>query len=396
MPDRTPVITGIGLVSCLGEGEASHWEALLAGAPAPLDAASFAPYPVHPIAKLALDTQIPRKGDQRQMENWQRIGTYAAGLALDQAGVKGNADLLARTDMIVAATGGERDVAADEGILGALAKSNTPDVLLNERLNADLRPTLFLAQLSNLLAGNISIVHGVVGSSRTFVGEESAGADALRVACARIEAGQSDIALAGGAYFVQRAEVFLYYAFDGLAYEGTTPGGVWARQDQGGGIVFGSGAAFLVIESQAHAKARGAKPLALVDRVLTEGGKRSPGSAAAKAERQFARLRDGVKAAHTGIISASSGVRGATAEELRFLRHTGLPFRAAASRFGHTVEAAFLMATALGVVSLQHGELPPPAEPAEAGAGIPGDLRHVIVNGWGHWRGEAMARLSAA
>ena len=36
----------------------------------------------------------------------------------------------------------------------------------------DLRPTLFLAQLSNLLAGNISIVHGVTGSSRTFMGEE--------------------------------------------------------------------------------------------------------------------------------------------------------------------------------------------------------------------------------
>ena len=36
----------------------------------------------------------------------------------------------------------------------------------------DLRPTLFLAQLSNLLAGNIAIVHGVCGTSRTFMGEE--------------------------------------------------------------------------------------------------------------------------------------------------------------------------------------------------------------------------------
>ena len=43
---------------------------------------------------------------------------------------------------------------------------------------SDLRPTLFLAQLSNLLAGNISIVHGVTGSSRTFMGEEAAGVDA--------------------------------------------------------------------------------------------------------------------------------------------------------------------------------------------------------------------------
>ena len=55
------------------------------------------------------------------MEPWQRIGTYAAGLALDTAGVKGNAELLARTDMIVAAGGGERDIAADSAILSGTA-----------------------------------------------------------------------------------------------------------------------------------------------------------------------------------------------------------------------------------------------------------------------------------
>ena len=63
----------------------------------------------------------------------------------------------------------------------------------------DLRPTLFLAQLSNLLAGNISIVHGVTGSSRTFMGEESAGVDAVRIAARADRRRPSDIALVGGA-----------------------------------------------------------------------------------------------------------------------------------------------------------------------------------------------------
>jgi 3-oxoacyl-(acyl-carrier-protein) synthase len=40
------------------------------------------------------DIQIPKKGDQRQMEAWQRIGTYAAGLALDSAGIKGDKEIL--------------------------------------------------------------------------------------------------------------------------------------------------------------------------------------------------------------------------------------------------------------------------------------------------------------
>ena len=114
------------------------------------DTTAFAPYIVHPIAPLDYDKQIPKKGDQRQMEPWQRIGTYAAGLALESAGAKGNAELLAKMDMIVAAGGGERDLAVDSAILSGRGKAPSPDAFLNERLMNDLRPTLFLAQLSNL------------------------------------------------------------------------------------------------------------------------------------------------------------------------------------------------------------------------------------------------------
>ena len=184
-----------------------------------VDATTFAPWPVHPMTPLDLDKQIPKRGDQRQMEAWQRIGTYAAGLALDSAGVKGNADLLSRMDMIVAAGGGERDYAVETAILSALPSAADPGAFLNEHLLADLRPTLFLAQLSNLLAGNISIVHGVVGSSRTFMGEEAAGADAVRIACARIAAGQGDLFLVGGSYNAQRPDILLHYEMGGDAVE---------------------------------------------------------------------------------------------------------------------------------------------------------------------------------
>ena len=90
---RDALITGIGLVSCLGEGIEAHWAALNrdGGFQPVVDETTFAPWPVHPMTPLELDRQIPKRGDQRQMEPWQRIGTYAAGLALDSAGVKGNA-----------------------------------------------------------------------------------------------------------------------------------------------------------------------------------------------------------------------------------------------------------------------------------------------------------------
>src|SRR5881394_3324002 len=177
---REAWITGIGIVSCLGEGPDAHWQALGAGHPQ-ADMTTYPPYVIHKIAPLNFDTQIPKKGDQRQMEAWQRIGTYAAGLALDSAGVKGNKEILGGMDMIVAAAGGERDLAVDIAILNAAAKGNSAPGFLNERLMNGLRPTLFLAQLSNLLAGNIAIVHGVSGTSRTFMGEEASSIDAARI-----------------------------------------------------------------------------------------------------------------------------------------------------------------------------------------------------------------------
>src|SRR6201747_701497 len=211
-PSAEVWITGIGLATSLGEGLDANWDALKARR-INVDEKSFAPYIVHPWAPVNLDAQIPKKGDQRQMEAWQRIGTYAAGLALDSAGIKGNKEILARMDMIVAAGGGERDLAVDSGILNSEAHGNSSPGFLNERLMNDLRPTLFLAQLSNLLAGNIAIVHGVTGSSRTFMGEEAASIDAARIALARIESSQSDIALVGAAYNGERPDLLILFEF---------------------------------------------------------------------------------------------------------------------------------------------------------------------------------------
>src|SRR5258705_775922 len=103
MPDapRETWITGMGIVSCLGEGPQMHWQGL--NAPPQPDSTAFAPYVVHRLAPLELDKQIPKKGDQRPMEAWQPIGTYAAGLAPHTARAKCNAEPLAPIDMIVAA-----------------------------------------------------------------------------------------------------------------------------------------------------------------------------------------------------------------------------------------------------------------------------------------------------
>lgn len=384
-------ITGIGLLSSLGEGIDAHWEALQQKR-INVDTTTFAPYLVHPMPSVSFDAQIPKKGDQRQMEAWQRIGTYAAGLALESAGVKGNQDILSRMDMIVAAGGGERDLAVDSAILDSERQHTNQPGFLNDRLMNDLRPTLFLAQLSNLLAGNIAIVHGVTGSSRTFMGEEAAGIDAARIALARIAAGQSDIALIGAAHNAERKDMLMLYEFGGFNLKNTfVP--VWERAAEPG-FALGSAGAFLVIEARDHAESRGAKPFARLTNVVAEHARRqSPGDVT----RTLGLLWD--ELAPNGaamIITGATGTEPATSEERDFLAsHKDTAVRATGTSFGHTMETQFPLGLALAALSVSKGDLLPSDQADESERGARFKSRQIVVAGVGHWRGEGMALVEA-
>jgi 3-oxoacyl-[acyl-carrier-protein] synthase II len=385
-------ITGIGLATSLGEGLDAHWDALNQRR-INVDEKRFAPYIVHPWAPVNLDTQIPKKGDQRQMEAWQRIGTYAAGLALQSAGVKGDNAILSRMDMIVAAGGGERDLAVDCSILNPQESGNAAPGFLNERLMNDLRPTLFLAQLSNLLAGNIAIVHGVTGSSRTFMGEEAAGVDAVRIALARIAAGQSDIALVGGSQNGERRDLLVLYEFGDFNLKDTFAP-VWARGEHRG-FALGSGGAFLVMESRAHAEARGAKPYARLTNVVADRAHRAhPGEVTAALEKLWSRL--GTLGSEGAIITGATGAEPVTSEERAFLsKHPGFPVRATGTMFGHTMETQFPLGLGLAALSISRGALFPANDPTGLEVEMSGPPTQIVVVGAGHWRGEGMALVEA-
>lgn len=394
------LITGIGLVSTLGEGLDAHWHALNAanGPQPPLDREQFAPHSIHPLAAIEFDKQIPKRGDQRQMEPWQRIGTYAAGMALEDAGIKGDEELLARTDMIVSAGGGERDIAVDSAVLNEILDQEDYGRTLNERLASDLRPTLFLAQLPNLLAGNISIVHKVTGSSRTFMGEEMAGVDAVRTARARIASGQSDICLVGGSFNAARHDLILLFELGGYLWrEEWVP--VWERGASGGGIVPGSMGAFLVLESAAHALQRGKAGLARLDGVLSERSARKPGQAGEVAARQLDQLRPALSGALFALLSGATGAESATSEERTFLdavtKEHRCVVRAGGTAIGHGFEAQFPALVALAALLTHRGTIYPPRDSSGMEAPHSGAIEQALVTLWGHWRGEGMALVSA-
>jgi 3-oxoacyl-[acyl-carrier-protein] synthase II len=396
MPDdkRDVLITGIGLVSCLGEGLDAHWSGFAAAKPI-VDEASFAPYVVHPLAPINFDQQIPKKGDQRQMEPWQRIGCYAAGLALDDAGIKGNTEILSRVDMLVAAGGGERDTNVDGQILTDLRKAENPGKLLNERLMSDLRPTLSLAQLANLLAGNISIVFNVVGSSRTFMGEELAGVDALRIAAARISAGQSEIGFVGGAYNAQRKDILLQLAF-GREALAAPYAPVWARAGDHAGIAAGSLGAFLVIESRAHAEARSAKVYAKLSQIAADRCRRHVDSLEAAISRMLEGVTSRLASGSSAVLSCASGAAPATRAEQSALGRLGkIPVRATGSVVGHGVEAVFPLNVGLAALAVSRGSHLPPLDTTGFEHPWSGKLSRVLVTGISPWRGEGLALVEA-
>ena len=259
----------------------------------------------------------------------------------------------------------------------------------------DLRPTLFLAQLSNLLAGNIAIVHGVSGTSRTFMGEEAAGIDAARIALARIESGQSDIALVGAAHNGERPDLLMLYEFGDFNLTGQVRAGLGARQ--GTRRLRARFRRRLPGDGIQRAR-RGARRQALCQ--AEQGGadlaqRKQPGAVTKSLETLWPKL--GISAEDGSLITGATGVEPVTSEEKAFLQPASRFCRA---RDRHDIRP--------------HDGSPVSARPC-AGAHFrsraarcfrrtirpdsrlkrPGAPTQIVVVGAGHWQGEGMALVEA-
>ena len=387
-------ITGIGILSAAGDRAALHAPGSIE-TNAPQDPVNISGYPVLPLCAVDFSKQIPKVSEQRQMSRWQKIGVYAAGVALDDAGLTGREEFLERTHLLVAAGNGDRDCSLDLKILEGGSCERVLAAGFNESLLRGLRPTLYLGELSNLLAGNISIVHHVTGSSRTFKGEEIAGVSVVENAYRRILADQGDVFLVGGALNAERDDLLLGYEL-GQFLLSESPGSVWSRRGDSGGLVLGSVGAFLVIEAREHAEARGQAPYARITAVRSDRSRREAG----QIQRILEHLCESfeIPRGPLAVISGASGVEPATSGELAFLQGLaawGCPasIRAHGSRLGHGVEAHFPSGICLGALALSARRFYEPMPDSICETAYGSDLDKVLVTGAGHWRGEGLALL---
>ncbi len=360
-----------GCCRAWARGAAPHLAAVRAGTAPIIDHERFAPYPVHPLGAVDFDRQIPKKSDQRQMEPWQRIGVYAAVWRsirpASRTGRTSRTGFRSSSPRWWRAGSSGRWRGAD-----GLKSAANPGAFLNERLMGDLRPTLFLAQLSNLLAGNISIVHGVTGPSRTFMGEEQAGVDAVRIAQARIAAGQADMILVGGSYNAERQDMLLLFELgDALREAPFRP--VFDRADDPG-LITGSMGAFS--GARIGGSCRGARCDGYRQHRSCRGRPRAP----RRCWRDHAGTLDTVAGYRCGRHGRVRRHRGRTGDRRR---SAGAVRRVPADRAWRScrsrVEAAFPMAVGLAAALVQAG-----------------DADAALATGVGHWRGEGAVRLSRA
>src|SRR5690606_8959811 len=153
------------------------------------------------------------------------------------------------------------------------------------------------------------------------MGEEGAGVSAIETAAARIASGQSDQVLVGGAFQTQHPDMLLGYELGGFLHRKRWKP-VWQRAaNDGGGVISGSGAAFLVLESREHAKSRGAQSYATSLSVASGRARRAEGNLS-EAISWLLRVLPLPKQPVMGV-SGASGAHAATGAERSALASAG-------------------------------------------------------------------------
>ena len=257
---RRVVITGIGMVTPLGQGVASNWQDLLAGKSGISKIKSF---DVSDIS-CQIAGSVPNKGEpngldldnfiepkeQRKIDRFIQFGIVAAIEAVE------NSKWAPKTVLEQERSG----VMIGSGIGGLQTIVETAE-LMNERGPRRISPFFIPSALINLISGHVSIKYGFKGPNHSVVTACSTGAHAIGDAARIIALDDADIMVAGGAEAaVCRLGMAGFAAARALSCKYNDTPEIASRPWDTGrdGFVMGEGAGVVVLEELEHAVARGA------------------------------------------------------------------------------------------------------------------------------------------
>ena len=362
MKEKTLVITGMGAVTPVGIGVDAYWCALIDGkcGVGPITRFDASGLPVQIAAELkGFDpADYMPKQLARTMDPFMQFAFAAAEEALADSALPVGAEpdrigIVMGTAMDGVTTVAQTQAAFDAG----------------HRVG----PRFVPMTIGNIAAAQIAIAHGIHGPSLTLNTACSAGGDAMMTAAMLLKTGEADVVLAvGGESILCPIVVSGLSQAKALSRRNDDPEHACRPFDlDRDGFVIGEGGGALVIETEEHALARGAKIHAVLAGYANTSDAHHvtapcPDGAGAAACMQRALARAGMQPSDIGYINAhgTSTMLGDKAETLAIKavfggRESAPPVSATKSATGHLMGAGGLTEAIACIKAIQDGILPP-------------------------------------
>lgn len=250
---RRVVVTGLGVVSPVGNDVTTAWSNILAGKSGiaritRFDPAAYRSQIAGEVRDFKITDYVPAK-EVRRMDAFIHYGVAASAQALRDSGIEVTDANRQRIGCMVGS-----------GIGGLpMIEDNHNEVVT--RGPRRISPFLIPGAIINMIAGNVSIMYGLQGPNFAIVSACTTGLHSLGIAARLIEHDDADVMLAGGAEgSVCSLGVGGFAAMQALSVRNDEPAAASRPFDKDrDGFVLGEGAGVVVLEELSHARARGAR-----------------------------------------------------------------------------------------------------------------------------------------
>ncbi|MCA0422097.1 MAG: beta-ketoacyl-ACP synthase [Proteobacteria bacterium] len=410
------VVTGIGLVTSLGQGKTDNWAALTAGKSGIRQITRFPTGGLRTTIAGTVDFVKAEPFCAAQLsENFARI---AVEEAVGEAKIGGKGDFPG--PLFIAVPPVEMEWPQREAL--AKASGQTGDVtyadLLKAAATGAFKPwhDLFLF---GTVADRLAETFGTKGSPISLSTACSSGATAIQLGVEAIRRGETDAALCVGTDGSVQAEALIRFSLlSALSTQNDPPEGASKPFSKNrDGFVMGEGAAALVLESYASAKARGAKILGVIAGCGEKGDgfhrtRTSPDGMPAILAMRGAIADAGLTPDDIDYVNAhgTSTPENDKMESLGCMavmgeRMKSVPISSNKSMIGHTLTAAGAVEAVFSLLTIANQKIPPTINYAQPDPAIPLDVvpnvardarvRHVMSNSFG-FGGQNTVLLFAA
>jgi 3-oxoacyl-[acyl-carrier-protein] synthase II len=253
MSNRRVVVTGMGAITPVGNNLADSWQGILNGRNGiahitQFDASSFPCTFAGEVDNFDPSVFLQEK-EARKMDRFMQLGLVCGDEAFRDSGLEISEENADRVGVYIGS-----------GIGGVKTIESTTRIL-EEKGARRISPFYIPMTITNMISGNLSIIHGFKGPNLSMVTACSTGTHAIGEAGRLIEYGDADVMIAGGAEApISPTALAGFSSARALSRRNEDPATASRPWDTGrDGFVMGEGAGILVLEEYEHAEKRGAR-----------------------------------------------------------------------------------------------------------------------------------------